>query len=260
MALRTQSAGEMCDLSHCCVTASSDTETFHPAGKLLKLKGKQLRIAPENPPKGWDSLGPSLPEEAIKLQRRLSDKPNCKEDPETRPAPWKKQTSAELLRRGLDQLRHLGRTLFNMLSCLPAVHCAPGSQLWELSPILGVGCGFVAVFESFLPLWISLDRFPVSNSHRTHWLTKLDSALSWVSLPSWDEEKCVPWLPMKSFVTQYPHHDCSLNASQCYIQTLPCPKRATMVSLGWDDPNIHLRNLHFEGNTQTDSNSQSPSR
>ena len=63
-------------------------------------------------------------------------KPNCKEDSENRPAAWKKQKSAELPGRRLDQRSRLGRTVSNLLACLQAV-CALCSRFPALSPMLG---------------------------------------------------------------------------------------------------------------------------
>lgn len=148
------------------------------------------------------------------------------------------------------------------------MHCAPGSQLWELSPFLGVGCGYAAaVFESFLPLLISLDRFPISNSQRTHWFTKLDSALSWVpSLRGMKKSVCRG--------SQWKAVSHNIN-----IMTVPCMHLSATSKHcpAWIEPpwtawvgmtQTYLRNLPLEWNTQplewntpTDtSNSQSPSR
>jgi hypothetical protein len=52
---------------------------------------------------------------------------------ETKSAAWKKQKPAKLPGRDLDQLRHLERTLSNLMSCPQAVQCAPGNQFCELS-------------------------------------------------------------------------------------------------------------------------------
>lgn len=56
----------------------------------------------------------------------------------------------------LDQLRHLEREHFNLLSCLETVQCAPRSQHCELPPMLGWA---LAVFESFLLPEEALDPY-----------------------------------------------------------------------------------------------------
>ena len=58
-------------------------------------------------------------------------------DSQTRPAAWEKQKPAELLRRGLDQLYHMERTVFNLLSCLQAVQCVQVPSFYERSSMLG---------------------------------------------------------------------------------------------------------------------------
>lgn len=50
--------------------------------------------------------------------------------------PGKKQKPAQLYRSGLGQLCHLDGTFSSLLSCLPAVQCAPDSQLVYTSPIV----------------------------------------------------------------------------------------------------------------------------
>lgn len=129
--------------------------SFHPAGKLLKAEGKQLKMAPGSSWNQADSLGPSLPRVNNKDSwEPFSDNLSCK-DCETRPPAWIKQKSAELHGRGLDQLRYLEGTRFNLLSCLQAVPCPPGSQILWVSTITGVVFVDVAVFESCLLLWLT---------------------------------------------------------------------------------------------------------
>ena len=48
--------------TRCCVTVSSEMETFYPAGRHLKQEDKQFKIALGSPWNWQDSLGPSLPE------------------------------------------------------------------------------------------------------------------------------------------------------------------------------------------------------
>lgn len=75
-------------------------------------------------------------------------KPNCKEDSENRPAAWKKQKSAELPGRRLDQRSRLGRTVSNLYR-LCSVFQVPNSVTCHSS---GMGFGDVAAFVLFLVL------------------------------------------------------------------------------------------------------------
>lgn len=88
----------------------------------------------------------------MEIKRRLKTSKAAKT--EMRHVAWKKLKPAKLPGRSLDQLKDLERMLSNLLSCQQAVHCVPGSQLCELSPMLG---------------WTL-----VMQLYKIHWVTKLD--------------------------------------------------------------------------------------
>jgi hypothetical protein len=133
----------------CCVALSSEIETFHPEGKLLGPEGQQFRLT-----SGWQSLKPTrftrpLPARESEKGSRgsLLDKTTYK-DLEARPAAWKKQKSAEISGRCIDQLNPLARMLSRQCSDLQVPsHC-------ELSPMLGEALAS-SVFETFLLLEVT---------------------------------------------------------------------------------------------------------
>lgn len=101
--------------------------SFHPAGKLLKAEGKQLKMAPGSSWNQADSLGSSLPRVNNKDSwETFSDNLSCK-DCESRPPAWIKRKLAELHGRGLDQTETLGRDTLQRIE-LPA-GCAMPSRL-----------------------------------------------------------------------------------------------------------------------------------
>lgn len=116
----------------CYVAGFSFIETCHFPGKLLNTEGKQLTISSGSPWNRPDSLSPSLPQnkEDHKVAKKTLRPEHLLKRPLSPPAPGK------LPRRGLDQLSHLERTLFNLLSCLQAMQHTPGLQLGELTALL----------------------------------------------------------------------------------------------------------------------------
>lgn len=110
----------------CCVTVSSDIETFYPRGKLLGQEGKQLKIASRKSLKKIEFTRP-LPVIVNNKNYEEPDKPGCREDSETRPAASEQRKPTKLPGKGLDG-SHLKRTLSNPVNC-QQVQCLQVSQL-----------------------------------------------------------------------------------------------------------------------------------
>ena len=135
-------------LCSCCVTISSQIEASSPVGSSVSRKvnnSKQLQEVPET-----DQICQAPPCQSKQLIEYPSEEVQVsyKEDSENRPVAWKEEKPAELPVRGLEQLRHLERTLqpvelqkcYTVCSTFPSFCVTPA----------GMGAGSDTVLESFL--------------------------------------------------------------------------------------------------------------
>lgn len=154
---------------------------------------KKIKIASGSSPNWSDLLGPFLPwVNNTDCWELCSDKPNCKENSETRDLmPGRSRNQLKLHGRDLEQESCLESTLYNMLSCLQTVQCIPGFQLLWVIAHAGVGFRGTAVFEPFLLCKEPLINIPVTNPNKMNCFNKLEfcaiCTLICYQFPVWGE-------------------------------------------------------------------------